>query len=243
MSVPAPCLASCRHANGGARGVLITGLILLGSTSALAAGGDPAHGAQVFRACAACHSLEPGRHRTGPSLAGVLGHPAGTAPGFRRYSPALKASGIVWDEATLDAWIADPRAFLPGNRMGFRGLPDAQARADLIAYLAQAEHDTEEVPQGGMMGMGGGDLPDLKTAGVDHRVTAIRYCGDTYEVATADGASEPFWEMNLRFKTDGSKLGPEPGQPVIVGAGMVGDRASIVFAAPEEISAFIQSAC
>jgi cytochrome c len=224
-------------------GSLAAGLVLIGSTSALAAAGDPAHGAQVFRACAACHSLEPGQHRTGPSLAGVLGRTAGTAAGFRRYSPALKASGVVWNEATLDAWIADPRAFIPGNRMGFRGLSDAQARADLIAYLAQTEPQAAEAPQGGMMGMGGGDLPDLKTAGAEQRVTAIRHCGDTYEVATADGASEPFWEMNLRFKTDGSKLGPAPGQPVIVGAGMMGDRASVVFASPAEISPFVREEC
>ena len=69
---------------------------------------------------------------------------AGTVEGFRRYSPALKGADVVWNEATLDAWIADPQAFLPGNRMVFRGLPDAQARADLIAYLVQAEHQTAE---------------------------------------------------------------------------------------------------
>jgi cytochrome c len=95
--------------------------------------------------------------------------------------------------------------------------------------------------QGGMMG--GGELPDLKTVGPENRVTAIGHCGDTYEVSTADGVSEPFWEFNLRFKTDGSDLGPEPGKPVIVGAGMMGDRASVVFAAPKEISAFIHDEC
>jgi cytochrome c len=128
--------------------------------------------------------------------------------------------------------------------MIFRGLPDSNARADLIAYLAQAEREPAAAAQGGgMKGMGGGDLPDLKTLGPEHRVTAVRYCRDTYEVATADGTSEPYWETNLRFKTDGSGLGPEPGKPVIVGAGMMGDRASIIFAAPAEISAFIKSAC
>ena len=66
---------------------------------------------------------------------------------------------------------------------------------------------------------------------------------NTYEVATADGAREPYWEFNLRFKTDGSELGPEPGKPVIVGAGMVGDRASVVFASPQEISPSIVPGC
>jgi cytochrome c len=94
-----------------------------------------------------------------------------------------------------------------------------------------------------MMGMGGGELPDLKTLGPEHQVTAVRHCEDTYEVATADGTSEPYWELNLRFKTDGSELGPEPGKPVIVGAGMMGDRASIVFASPSEISPFVVPGC
>jgi cytochrome c len=180
----------------------------------------------------------PGRHRTGPSLAGVIGRRAGTAPGFRRYSAALKQADIDWDETALDAWIADPGALIPGNRMVFRGLPDPQARADLIAFLAQPPPAASE--QGGM---GGGELPDLATLGPEHRVTAIRRCGDGYDVTTANGGVETYWETNLRFKTDGSDLGPEPGKPVIVGAGMVGDRASIIFAAPDEISPFILPGC
>jgi cytochrome c len=242
--MPPPCPTSSRHAFLTAGGsAIITGLILIGSTSALAAEGNLANGARVFRACAACHSLDPGKHRTGPSLAGVFGRKAGTAEGFHRYSPALKASGVVWNEVTLDTWLTDPQALIPGNRMTFRGLPDAQARADLIAYLAQAEHQDAQSQQGGMMGMGGGNPPALKTLGPEHQVTAIRYCEDTYEVVTADGVSEPFWEMNLRFKTDGSELGPALGKPVIVGAGMMGDRASVVFASPKEISPFVLEEC
>ena len=210
---------------------------------ARAATGDPAKGAELYRACAACHSLEPGRHRTGPSLAGVLGRKAGGEPGFRRYSPALRQSGVVWGQATLDAWIANPAAAIPGNRMTFKGLPDPQARADLIAYLANAQPGAGASSPGGMMGMGGNELPDLKHLGPEHQVAAIRRCADGYDVVTADGNTENFWETNLRFKTDSSELGPEPGKPVIVGAGMVGDRASIVFAAPEEISPHIVPGC
>lgn len=211
--------------------------------SAIAASGDPAQGAQLFgRACGACHSLAPGEHRTGPSLAGVVGRKAGTADGFHRYSPPLQASGVVWDETTLDAWITDPRAFLPGTRMVFRGVPDPQARADLIAYLAQVgPQGPAQQPDG--MGMAGGELPDLKRIGPENRVTAIRHCADRYDVTTADGVTATFWETNLRFKTDSSDRGPERGKPVIVGAGMVGDRASVIFAAPEEISAYIVPGC
>jgi cytochrome c len=238
------CLALIRRVSLTAIGTFVlAGLPFLVSQAMAAPAGDPAEGAQVFRVCAACHSLRPGEHRTGPCLAGVFGRRAGTAEGFRRYSPALKAADVVWNEETLDPWIADPQAFIPGNRMAFRGLPDAKARADLIAYLAQAE----QAPQGGggmMGGMGGGaEMPDLKTLGPEHQVTAIRHCEDTYHVATADGADEPYWEFNLRLKTDGSELGPAPGKPVIVGAGMMGDRASVVFASPQEISPFIKSGC
>ena len=224
--------------------LLAVGFAHTAGEAALATG-DPAEGARVFRACVACHSLEPGRHRTGPSLAGVLGRKAGSAPGFRRYSPALTGSGVIWDAVALDAWLRDPADFIPGNRMTFPGLPDDQVRADLLAYLEEATNAgaAERRPnQGGGM-MGGGELPDLKSAGPQNRVTGLRHCGDTYEVATADGASEPFWEFNLRFKTDSSDLGPEPGRPVIVDAGMMGDRAAIVFRSPKEISAFIQDQC
>lgn len=102
---------------------------------AAGAGGDAATGARAFRSCAACHSLEPGRHSAGPSLAGVWGRKAGTAKGFGGYSAALKSSGIVWNDATLDAWLANPRAAVPGNAMGFPGVFDAAVRAALIAYL------------------------------------------------------------------------------------------------------------
>jgi cytochrome c len=221
---------------------LLTGFVLFAAQAASAAPGDPEHGARAFRVCSACHSLAPGRHRTGPSLAGIFGRKAGTAEGFRRYSPALKAADIVWNETTLDAWIADPQAVIPGNRMTYDGLADAQARADLIAYLAQAQQQ-EAASQGGMMDMGAAEMPNLKAVGPAEQVTAIRHCGDTYDVTNGRGETASVWEFNLRFKTDGSEFGPEPGKPVMVGAGMMGDRASIVFAAPKEISTFIQEEC
>jgi cytochrome c len=74
----------------------------------------------------------------GPSLAGVWGRKAGVAPGFTRYSEALKTSGVIWNAETLDRWLADPASFIPNNRMAFPGIDDATARADLIAYLHSA---------------------------------------------------------------------------------------------------------
>jgi cytochrome c len=185
---------------------------------------------------------------TGPSLSGVWDRKAGTVASFSRYSPALKSSGVTWGDQTLDAWVRDPRAFIPGNHMVFAGIADDQARADLLAFLKQATQPGADAARGGTqdgmgMGMGGGDVPNLKTLSPSSHVTAITYCPDTYHVTTADGQTTDFWERNLRFKTDTSADGPQPGAPAIVGAGMVGDRASVIFAAPEEFGQFIKRTC
>ena len=98
-------------------------------------GGDPQAGRLVYRKCQACHSLEPGKNTLGPSLAGIFGKKAGEVPNFN-YSPALKASNIVWDVAALDAYLLDPQKAVPGNKMPFPGLKTENERRDVIAYLA-----------------------------------------------------------------------------------------------------------
>ena len=101
-----------------------------------AQGADAAAGQAVFKAkCGICHSVTAGQNKVGPSLAGVVGRPAGQAPGYT-YSSANKSSGKTWDAATLDIYLTNPRAFIPGTKMTFAGLPDATSRADLIAYLS-----------------------------------------------------------------------------------------------------------
>lgn len=117
-------------------GVALGGFVL--ATAPANAAGDPEAGARAFRPCAACHSLEPGRHMTGPRLAGIWGHESGSAEGFRRSSPALRSASIIWDETTLDAWLTEPRAFLPGNWMTFQGIKEPKTRADVIAFLQAA---------------------------------------------------------------------------------------------------------
>jgi len=215
---------------------------LLAATAAGA--GDAQEGAKVFRACAACHSLEPGRHMTGPSLAGLWERKAGTVEGFPRYSEALKSSGVTWNAQTLDAWLADPRSFISKNRMTFAGIRDAKARADLIAYLQAVSSARVQSQGNGMMGgMMSGDVPSLKQMTPDQQITSIRYCGDTYNVTTGTGETQQFWERNLRLKTDSSADGPPKGKPALLPAGMMGDRASVIFADPSEISAFIEAKC
>jgi cytochrome c len=219
-----------------------------GAMAVAAESGNAARGARAFRACAACHSLEPDRNMTGPSLAEMWGRHAASVPGFPRYSPALQSADVVWEAKTLDAWLKDPARFIPGNRMTFPGIKDAQARADLIAFLAEATKPGATPPersaqgQGGMMGQQHA-VPNLKQLDSAEQVRSITYCRDTYRVTTADGKEHVFWERNLRFKTDASAEGPQKGAPAIVGAGMMGDRASVIFAAPEEISATVKDAC
>ena len=94
----------------------------------------------------------------------------------------------------------------------------------------------------GMMG-GAGSVPNLRKLGPEDRVQTIQYCADTYKVTTADGKTRDFWERNLRFKTDSSEDGPEKGAPAVVDAGMMGDRADVIFAGPEEISTYVEKKC
>lgn len=107
----------------------------IGQRSASPASGAP-KGGEIFTArCAACHSSETGVQRLGPSLAGVVGRPVGTAPGFR-YSPAMLGSGLVWTPQNLDRFLAAPAQTVPRNRMAYAGLASGQDRKDLIAYLS-----------------------------------------------------------------------------------------------------------
>jgi len=211
--------------------------------------GDASGGAALFRTCAACHSLVPDRNMTGPSLAGIWGRKAGGLKSFDRYSVALKASDVVWGEKTLDAWLKSPSQFIPNNRMTFAGIRDARQRTDLIAFLKEASAGKTPAAagdQGGMGEMMSGMTPhfsDLKKLGADRQVRSIRICRDSYFVTTADGKTAAFWEPNLRFKIDTTATGPRHGTPVITPAGMMGDRAFIIFAAPDEISPFLKPKC
>lgn len=210
--------------------------------AAMAEPGDSARGERVYRACVACHSLEPNRNMTGPSLADMWNRKSGSLASFPRYSPALKSAGIVWNDDTLDEWIKDPRHFIPGNTMTYPGMKDARQRADLLAFLKDATQPGR-APMAAQGGMGGGAVPNLKKLDAEDRVQSISHCGDTYKVATADGKIRDFWERNLRFKTDVSDDGPQKGAPAIVPAGMMGDRADVIFASPDEISGFISHRC
>ena len=95
--------------------------------------GDPDRGKTLYQACQACHSID--ENDLGPRHRGVVGRRAGSVEDYA-YSIALKNSGLTWDESTLDRWLINPSALVPGTKMFFQ-IGDAQSRADLIAYLRE----------------------------------------------------------------------------------------------------------
>ena len=119
--------------------IVVSGLAILIVTISVAfvRGADIEQGKVAFEQCAACHSLDGSGRDDGPTLKGVIGRKAGSLEDFR-YSAAMKRSDVTWDASTLDKYIADPQAFIPGNRMAFAGITDRAQRDDLIAYLAVA---------------------------------------------------------------------------------------------------------
>lgn len=109
--------------------------------------GDVAAGEGVFRRCAVCHGIGDTDRPVAPSLNGVIGRTAGTLETFPRYSPAMVAAGeggLVWNQETMAEYLADPRGYIPGNRMAFPGLRQQQEILDVIAYVATYSDAAEE---------------------------------------------------------------------------------------------------
>ena len=112
----------------------------LAVTSVALADGDPAKGEKIFVKCKACHYIENDKNKIGPHLSGVWERKAASVDGYS-YSSAMKAkgqAGLVWNADTLDQWLTNPRKFVPGTKMAFVGLPKAEDRADVIAYIKKA---------------------------------------------------------------------------------------------------------
>ena len=112
--------------------------VTLAGGPAFAGAGDPVKGEKVFKKCKACHSAKAGKHKVGPSLAGVFGRKAGTAEGYKKYR-GLKGADYTWDEALLEEYLTNPKNFVKkrgakGTSMAFK-LKKADQRADVIAYL------------------------------------------------------------------------------------------------------------
>jgi len=118
--------------------ILLLAMLGLTLMPATAVAVDLDHGRSVFNKCRVCHQVgETAKNSVGPILNGVIGRPAASVESFGRYSQAMKDAKLTWDEATLDQYLASPRAVVPGTAMSFAGLPSAEDRADLIAWLKQ----------------------------------------------------------------------------------------------------------
>jgi len=113
--------------------VALAAVMALASTSAIASG-DVKKGKKVFNKCKACHAIEAKEKRVGPTMFGIVGRDAGTLKGFK-FSKAMKASGITWDDANLNEYLKKPRKFVPKTKMSFAGLKEDADRANVIAYL------------------------------------------------------------------------------------------------------------
>ena len=125
-----------RFIRGVASCAIVAGVLTAGASLASIASngkGDPVRGKTAYQGCAGCHSIDD--NDLGPRHRGVVGRRAGSIQDYS-YSAALKNSGLTWDEATLDRWLTNPSALVPGTKMFFR-IDDAQARADIIAYLKE----------------------------------------------------------------------------------------------------------
>lgn len=226
----------------------LTLLAGLHAASVAAADGDPKRGAQIYGVCVACHALEPGLHLSGPSLGNVMGRAAGAADGYVRYSPGLKEAAFAWSAAALDGWLENPAEMLPGTYMAFPGVDDAKARADLIAFL-----ELVGVPGGAERAVEEGLMPaaylraqapqPIRAAPPHARISAIRHCGDSYFITTQDGRETPYWEKDIRLKIDSVESGPPPGVAVLLGAGMRGDRFSVIFSSLADLSSIVHEKC
>jgi cytochrome c len=120
---------------------IVASALLLSATAPWAvAAGDAAAGRKVFASCANCHAVGPAaRHGFGPHLNALVGRKAGSSPGFA-YSAGMKASRLVWNEATLTAFLRDPNAVVPGTKMRYWGIGMNERKvADLLAYLAAVQ--------------------------------------------------------------------------------------------------------
>jgi cytochrome c len=119
---------------------LQAGVLAFAALACARAAPDAARGEKVYDRCMACHALAA--DRVGPHHCGLIGRRAGSVPGFE-YSPAMKKSGIVWNDSTLDRFLAKPLAVVPGSTMTYDGVADAGERADLIAYLKKVNGTPE----------------------------------------------------------------------------------------------------
>jgi len=119
-------------------GAIVLGTALTPVAAAPAPTGDAVKGKQTFARCGICHSTAAGTNKIGPSLNGIVGRKSAAVSTFN-YSPAMTAAKLVWTPEALDRYLTNPKALVPGNKMIFPGLPNADDRNNVIAYLSNPD--------------------------------------------------------------------------------------------------------
>ena len=115
--------------------ILMVSAILAMTTAVPVMAGDINTGEKVFKKCKACHVVDAEKNKTGPHLVNIMGRTAGSLESFKKYSKAMKESGIVWSEETLNGYLENPKAYIKGTKMAFAGLKKEEDRENVIAYL------------------------------------------------------------------------------------------------------------
>lgn len=195
---------------------------------------DLIEGSGLFRTCFYCHSLKPGVHLTGPSLANVWGKKAGRVEGFSRYTKELQKNAKVWNESNLTKFLKEPKKAIPGTSMTFEGLQDPGTLKKLVDFLkvAMGPSGYDKVIESKLLDQqtADGQLPKkLKDLPLENQVTEILHCNENYNLTFANGVKLVMWELNLDFKVDSSESGPLPNKPVRMPTGSMGDRFAVVF--------------
>lgn len=117
------------------RKIFLLTAILAMTATAPAMAGDVEAGEKVFKKCKACHVVDQEKNKTGPHLVNIMGRTAGSLESYKKYSKAMKESGIVWNEETLDGYLENPKKYIKGTKMAFGGLKKEKDRKNVIAYL------------------------------------------------------------------------------------------------------------
>lgn len=199
----------------------------------------------IYQNCFYCHSLQPEVHLTGPSLANMWGKKAGSVKSFKLYSQALKEKSFEWNDTTIRQWLESPESLVSGTTMTFDGIKDKKTVDDLAEFLkvAMGPNGFQKVVENKWTTVEAatGQFPkNVSNPEAKDIVTKIEYCQEIYTLTYKNKTMTRHWEINIDFKVNSQPTGPKRGAPTRINSGSMGDRFSVVFNSPSEISQFVK---